>query len=155
MCAGLLLAAAPSGLRAEDEDGGGGKPPHEMSAKKLKDKLGLTDEQVTKLDAAWKAQKEAAKPLHEQMKKDMDKLKEQVDKKAGDDEIKSTLDSLKSDRQAMMESMKKAHEASDGILTPTQRAKMILKMAHKRKHWWSRWGHKKDKDGGDKGEKKD
>jgi Spy/CpxP family protein refolding chaperone len=156
LCAGLLLAAAPSALRAEDEDhDGGGKPAHEMSAAKLKDKLGLTDDQVTKLDAAWKAQKEAAKPLHEQMKKDMEKLKDQVKNKAKDDEIQATLDSLAATRKSMRESMEKTHADADAILTPTQRAKMVLKMAHARKHWWSKWGHKKDKDGDKKSDSTD
>lgn len=149
--AGLFLAAAPLSLRAEDEDHDGGKAPHAMSAAKLKDKLGLTDDQVQKLDAAWKAQKEAAKPLHEQMKKDLAKLKDQVKNKAKDDEIKATLDSLAATRKSMQEAMEKTHADADAILTPTQRAKMVLKMAHARKHWWN-WRHHKDKD--EKDEKK-
>ncbi len=153
LLAGLLLLAAAGAARAQEDEGDAPPPEHQMSAAKLKDKLGLTDEQVQKLDASMKSAKETMKPLGEALKQDMAKLKEQVRAKAKDDEIQSTLDSLQKDRTALREAMEKHMDESKGILTPTQRAKMVLGMAKGRKSFWQRSGRGKGKDRDEDGKK--
>lgn len=156
MCAVLMagLAFSAFAVRAVAEDAGPGMESHEgnegheMSAAKLKDKLGLSDDQVTKLDAAWKSAKDAAKPYREQMKADLAKLKDQVKNKASDDEIKATLDDLDAAHKGAEGAMEKAKADSRSILTPTQQAKMALHMHHRmekmRKEW--REGHEGKKE---------
>jgi len=113
---------------------------------KLKKKLDLTDEQAAKLKEAWKGQREAVKPLRERMKKELEQLKTQVDKKASDSEIQATLDQLKASREEMRAQMKKTLESTEAILTPTQRAKMALTMAKKRRKMfgWLRGKHEEE-----------
>lgn len=137
LLAALLLLGAGS-ARAHDDDAGAPAEHGHMSAAKLKDKLGLSDDQVKKLDASMAALKESVKPLREQVKKDMTALKEQLKAKAKDDEIQSTLDALKKDRDAMRDAMEKHMADLKDILTPTQRAKMVVKMGERRKHFWQR-----------------
>ena len=131
-------------LRAEDE--GMGPEHHEMGPEKMKEKLGLSDEQAEKFKASFKAMREAAKPLREKMKGTMEKLRDQVKNKASDSEIQATLDELRANEKAMQDAHQKARDDSASYLTPTQRAKMALFMM-RRMHEGAGKGPKKREKG--------
>jgi len=95
---------------------------------RMKEKLGLTDDQAAKVKELFKRLGEETKPLREQAKIDMDTLRLKVDSKAPDSEIKKILEALTLDRKKMEEGRKKLQDQLALILTPTQRAKMIMRL---------------------------
>lgn len=116
-------AAAPHAGKADkDENVGRGWAP----GRRMKKRLGLTDEQAAKVEAAFKAQRDADQALFDQMKKDMETLRRQVFDKAPDADIQTTLDRLSAARKKAQASMEGVHAELASILTPTQRAKMVL-----------------------------
>jgi Spy/CpxP family protein refolding chaperone len=147
------LALAGAGARAEDA-----KAKPERGSRMLegmKDKLGLSDDQAGKLKAAFEAQKAAAKPVREQMKVSLEKLKWQVDSKADAKDISATLASVDQARKALRDQREKFAGSLSSILTPEQRAKMALHMmAPRGRGGWSGHGGMKGgrhHDHGDKG----
>lgn len=120
----------------------------------LKDKLGLTDDQATKLKEAFRKQEEANKPLCDQEKIDIDTLQQKVDQKAPDSDLKSLLDKLEKDHKQMQEVKQNSMDKIRMILDPTQQAKWVLSMRRgpmsqggwdgKKKGDWKK--HKKDGD---------
>ena len=124
-----FLAVCPTWVSAEQ-----GPQKHHWDPAQMQKGLGLTDDQMAKLKAAKDAQKTAMKPLRDQMKSLMEKLGDQVKAKAPDADIQSTLDSLKQTRNALREQMEKGQEQMASLLTPTQRAKMLLRMAQRGPH---------------------
>lgn len=136
--AALLVPCAGLSVRAQGGPEGGehaGPSPEmrEKMAAKLKEKLGLSDEQSAKFKDAEKAHFAAMKPLHQKMKELMEKLHGQVEAKASDGDLTATLDALKAQRQSVMDEQEKFHAALRGILTPTQQAKFVLGAAHRMK----------------------
>jgi len=112
---------------------------------KMKEKLGLTDDQVSKLKNLFKSQMEANKPLRDQMKIDMDTLQQKVDMKASDGDIQKLLDKLDGEQKEMQASREKMKDQWKAILTPTQQAKMVLGMQKRgmgmmKKMWNQRHG---------------
>ena len=85
-----------------------------------------------KVEDARKAHREAVKPLHEQMKQAMEKLREQVKSKASDSEIQATLNQVEKTREELRGARERFHSRLKSLLTPTQQARMMLKM--KRNH---------------------
>ncbi len=142
---------APTGDGTAMEQGDG---PHEMGdgrfGKRMKEKLGLTEDQATKLKDLMKSQMEKNKPLMDQVKIDMDVLQQKVDTKASDTDVKSALDKLSADRKTMESARETSMEKAKAILNPTQQAKFILSMRGMRKGWGQGGGWKKH-DGGSKG----
>ena len=165
--AAILAFGSLAAARAADKGDAPAKPEaaagsskggdwHEKMKAKMKEKLGLTDEQSSKLEAAHKAHQEAVKPLHEELKKELETLRSQVKDKASDDSIKETLDKLTTTRLAIQAAGQKMHDQSEAILTPTQRAKMALFMGHRMHERGGMKGgkdHKKDKDDDEDGGK--
>lgn len=141
VCAAFAAALLMPGMGALSAQAKGpmeraGGPPREKGegmAERAKEKLGLTDEQETKFKDAMKEHGEAVKPLHRKMRDGLTKLGDQVQDKASDSDIKATLDSLKSVRQAMTAEEEKFHDTLASFLTPTQQAKLVIGMA-KRMH---------------------
>ena len=133
LASGMLLAGlsvrAHSQEKTEKEEGGR----RGEFAEKLKERLGLSDEQSAKIKAAWEAEKAAIKPLREQGKEGMRRLEEQVRGLASDKDISATLDQLDANRKALMAEHQKMESAMASALKPFQRAKMRLMMAHERK----------------------
>jgi Spy/CpxP family protein refolding chaperone len=134
----IMLAVAVAALLSSPALAQEKKPskeaPAERSSKrleKMKKKLGLTDEQAGKLEAAHKAHQEAVKPLREQLKKDLEALREKVAAKATDADLKAALDKLKSGRKALRERAEKLAEETEAVLTPSQRAEAALMMAER------------------------
>ena len=123
---------------------------------KAKEKLGLTDDQASKLKDLFKSQMEANKPLRDQMKIDMDTLQQKVDLKASDADVKKLLDKLDGEQKEMQTAHEKMKDQLRSILSPTQQAKMVLGMRKMgmgmMEHWKGHHGWKKEgKDGGPKG----
>jgi Spy/CpxP family protein refolding chaperone len=158
------LAAAPLGRLAADEEGPGGSGGQEEPGEfhhhgdHKRDQLQLTDEQKTKLQAVRDAQKKALQPLRRKQRDLVFKLKDQLDDKAGDSDIKATLAALKSTHDAIHDQMKRFIEQRQEILTPTQQARMLLRKIHGRDHRDGHEGfgmrpHHQDRDegGGDGG----
>jgi len=96
------------------------------NAEKMQKKLDLTPEQTAKLKALRDADKETFKPLMEKQKELMKTLSSQVDAKAGDADLQTTLNDLKANREALRQQMEQAQAQKAAILTPTQQAKMLL-----------------------------
>lgn len=135
----------------ENKEGGVKKMPHhEMTAEQWKEKLGITDEQAEKLKAAKNAKHEALKPLWEQSIESLKELRSHVENKASDEQIQVTLDKLTGVHKAIQTENEKFKSDTASFLTPTQRAKLLLVMAHKhhagaiknRKHKGSESGEK-------------
>ncbi len=163
----VVLAWSPAALSLADDSApaGGDDHPgmgHGMDGgmmggghlDKLKEKLGLTNDQAAKLKDVFKSQMEANKPLRDQMKIDVDTLQQKVDAKASDADIKKLLDKLETDNKQMQAGREKMKDQLRAILTPTQQAKMVLGMRKMgmMERWKDHHGWKKDgKDGAAKG----
>ena len=130
--AAIVLTAGPLAGRARAEDGKndvkeGGRQ-GEFVEKKIKKNLGLSDDQVAKLQAAWEAEALAVKPLREKEREATDKLEEQVRDLASDKDIQATLDQLDAGHKAMAAEHQKLEGTLAATLKPYQRAKMRLFM---------------------------
>jgi Spy/CpxP family protein refolding chaperone len=140
LCAALAAALLTPGLwavgaRAQEDDAMPAEhAEHQDGGKmsdKMKERLGLTDDQAAKLKDAMKAHGDAMKPIGQQMKDGIKKLADQIKNKASDADIQASLDALKASRKAMADEQEKFHDALASFLTPTQRAKMLVGAAMK------------------------
>jgi len=100
---------------------------------------GLTDDQMAKLKSIREAEEVALKPIHRKQRDLSIKLRDQLEDKASDSAIESTLADLKATHQSMEKEAQKFMSQREAILTPTQRARMMLKHEFMRE----RWGHEK------------
>jgi len=106
----------------------GGWPQGGIDLEKMKEKLALTEDQVSKLKDVLKIQMESEKSIRDQMKIDMDILQKKVDSNASEADLKKILDILAADRKAMEANRQKMEDMAREILTPLQQAKMISGM---------------------------
>lgn len=153
------------GMHGGMDDGGDGGMMGGRFGGRLKEKLGLTDDQAAKLKDFFKKQREDNTPLRDQMRIDMDTLRQKVDTKAPDSEIKKLLDKLSEDQKGMQAARERTKDQLREILTPTQQAKMLFMMHRGRgrmgmwrdhgdwkgKGDWKKDGHKKGPKGDDSG----
>jgi len=144
-------AAGDDGGHPQMGDGG----PRGMNIEKMKDKLGLTDDQVTKLKTLFESQKDANKALRDQMKIDLDTLQQKVDSKASDGDLKKALDALSTDKKAMDANRQKMEDQARQILTPSQQAKMVLGMMEHRGKMMKNWSKNKKEGKGNKADSGD
>ncbi|MDE2290987.1 MAG: Spy/CpxP family protein refolding chaperone, partial [Elusimicrobia bacterium] len=122
LAGGFLAAAGASGAFAQDQGGGdpgggGGQP-----------SLRPTEDQQNKLQDIRDKMQEQVLPLRIKERKALRKLRDQVRKKASDSDIAATLDELKSVHDSMRDAQEKSEQEMAKVLTPTQRAMMVLKM---------------------------
>ncbi len=150
----ILVPVLAGGARAQDNSEDGTLPPaYEQASQlnyqgreakigaKIKEKLGLTDDQAGKLMAAVKARRQALRPAFQMLKTDLKTLNGQVQAKASDADIQQALDKLKADRKALRAAMKDSEsqfKAATSFLTPTQRAKLVLAFVHRMRGGWGR-----------------
>ncbi len=130
LMAAALMVPALTAL-AQDNPAPGGQPGGQqggMNLERMKEKLGLSDDQVSKLKDLLKAQMEAGQTFRDQLKADIDVLQQKVDSKASDGDLKKALDTLVADRKAMEANRQKTEDMFREILTPLQQAKMVLGM---------------------------
>lgn len=125
--AGLLAGALmlPPMLRAEGKPEGGGK---EAFMDRMREKFGISEEQEAKLKAAKRARRDADAAVHADMGAAMRKLSDQLEDKASEKDLSATLDKIVAGRKAMRAEEDKFEAALTAILTPTQRAKMLVAM---------------------------
>lgn len=110
----------------------------------LKEKLGLSDDQVAKLKEVFKNQRESTKPIREKMRADMQELQNKRKAKASDADLKTTLDALAADRQDMQVARQKLQDQIREILTPEQQAKFVLDKKENVKQSFQKWNSQKD-----------
>lgn len=124
--AGLLAGALllPAMIRAE-EHGGGRK---EARLEKMREKLGLSEAQAEKLKAARRARRDASEATRVELKAAMRKLSDQLEDKAPEKDLAATLERIAAARKAQRAEMEKFEAGVREILTPTQRAKMLVAM---------------------------
>lgn len=113
---------------------------------KMKEKLGLSDDQVIKIKAIFTDSKKTVEPLKKQHEADMKALKAKVKAGAADSELKLLLDALQLDNQKIMDARKTVMEQVKAILTPLQQAKEVI---GERSEKDRDKGDKKEKDGGE------
>jgi Spy/CpxP family protein refolding chaperone len=122
-----------------------GNLPAEMSMKthmgnekkmmeKMTKKLGLTKEQSAKMKALHDAQHLEGKTLYDKMDADVSTLKTLVKGKATDADLTAATAAVQADHRAMMDSRMAHHEAMQAILTPGQKATMVLEMCEHMDH---------------------
>lgn len=118
--AGLLAGALllPSMIRAEGH------------GERFREKFGITEEQGAKLKAARRARRDAAAASRTELKAAMNKLSDQIEDKASDKELTATLDRIVALRKARRAEAEKFEAGVSAILTPAQRAKMLVAMKH-------------------------
>ena len=127
--AGLSPAAAAD-APAEKAKTGAGKPmarkaPPSIPAQ-LKAKLGLTDDQMSKLNQTLRKNAEDERIQMDQGKLDMDTLVQKLNNNASDSEIGKSLDSVFANQKKMDALRQAKNEDLRSILTPTQMAKFML-----------------------------
>lgn len=125
--AGVLLAAAAISARAEDKpEPKEGGPRRERMAAMMKEKLGLSDEQFQKFEDAQKKAKESIKPLREALKKAVDRTHGLILLDSSDKEISTALDQVDKARKTLRAEEDKTRAEIEGMLSPRQRAKMLV-----------------------------
>ena len=80
------------------------------------------------MKAIRKEQQATMKPLREQLRIQLDELRLLVDKKAGDAQLTAKLDELKKTRKTLDDNREKFMERMAAILTPEQKARLVLRM---------------------------
>lgn len=122
--AAVLGVAAFGGPAAAKEEGKSWRD-DEMK-RRFVEKIGLTEAQADKLEAAMKEQKKAVRPLKRELRDAMLKLKDQVEDEAGDEQVKATLERLKKARSAMRAEQDRFQTKITEMLPPTVSAKLLL-----------------------------
>lgn len=131
LLAGVFLL--PAMLRAEGrpEDGRqahGEKGGKEAFAARMREKLGLSEEQEANLKAARRAKRDAAAAASAELATATRGLQDQLEDRASEKDLAATLDKIAASRRMMREAEEKFEAALASILTPLQRAKMLVAM---------------------------
>jgi Spy/CpxP family protein refolding chaperone len=129
--AGVLLL--PAALRAEGKPEGkpeahGEKGGKESFKERMKEKFDISDEQEGKLKAAKRARRDGEAAIHAEIGAAIRKLQDQVEDKASEKDLSATLDKIVAARKSLRAEEDKFEAALSSILTPTQRAKMLVAM---------------------------
>lgn len=127
----LAVAAAAAGARAAGSDEGGepGGRRAEFAARMqehMKKRLGLSDDQAAKMKTIFEDSRKASEPLKHDLKVSLEKLRWQVDAKAGDKDLEATLAQVDKDRKALSSQREKAIERLNKELPAEARAKLAL-----------------------------
>src|SRR5271157_4931809 len=101
MISGMIAVLLSLGLTAMSYGDTGSKKEMTWADRmiKMKDKLGLTDDQITKIRAQFDSSKAEFKTLGEKTRADMKIISEKLKAGAGDDVLKPLLDNLSTDRK--------------------------------------------------------
>ena len=125
-----LLAAMPLPSTAQPEEngpqpammpGGPGMPGPDD---------GLSQEQREKVQAAMKAEREAMKPLHRDLRDSITKLSDLLEDGAGEKELQTQMDRVEKVRKAIQTQREKSEAKISAMLPVKQRAMMMVRMAH-------------------------
>jgi Spy/CpxP family protein refolding chaperone len=107
----------------------------------MKEKLGLTDAQAKKMEAAWQEHWEAIKPLREQMRTARRKVHGELEIEAPDKDIQAALDQVEKTREALRAEGAQFKKTMDSMLTTIQRAKMLVMREKMMRHGLSMGRH--------------
>ena len=118
---------------------------------RFKEALGLTDEQITKMQAIRDSRDKAVKPLRRKQRDLVLKLKDRLEDKASDADIKPILAELRANREAIKAQTKQFQDQENATLTPTQQARMLLMKMHRRGGWSHHQGNRMGRDEGPRG----
>jgi len=126
---GLVFALAPLGARADEGYGG----------KDWKDRGGmagsLTPDQQAKMKAVGEEQRKTMPLLHDTLKLRIAELRVLVSSKAADAKLTAKLDEVKAAHEALEAARKKFMDQRAAILTPLQRAEMVVRMGDGEGRW--------------------
>lgn len=124
--AGLLAGSLllPAMIRAEEH----GEKGKESRLEKMREKLGISEAQAEKLKAARRAKRDASEATRAELKAAMRKLSDQLEDKAPEKDLAATLERIAAARKEQRAEMEKFEAGMREILTPTQRAKMLVAM---------------------------
>lgn len=149
--AGLLAGALllPAAVRAEDGPKGKAAYGKEGFKERMREKFDISEEQEAKLKAARRARRDADAAIHADMQAAMRKLSDQIEDKAPEKDLSATLDKIVAARKSMRAEEDKFEAALTSILTPTQRAQMLVAMKGRmgKKHGGKPRGGRKMGDG--------
>jgi Spy/CpxP family protein refolding chaperone len=126
--AGLLLTA-PLGLsraQAKTTDKNAASSWDQQRRAMWERRLGLSEKDAKKLDETFQSEKKTMRPLHRELRDALIKLSDQVGDNAADTEIQATLERVQKAKQALQTEKSNFRAKLAGLLTPTQRAKMML-----------------------------
>jgi Spy/CpxP family protein refolding chaperone len=150
VAAALLLSGTAATLHAEPrEKKDGSRWSHEGRGERMKEALGLSEEQRGKLKALRRAHRDATEELRGKLKAGMRKLSDQLEDEAGDKELSATLESIASSRQALARERERFEKEMGALLTPTQRAKLLAGRMKLAKGHGRRFGHGRGSGRGD------
>jgi Spy/CpxP family protein refolding chaperone len=82
-----------------------------------------------KLKEAFKAGREAIKPLRRELRDAMTELRDKVEDKASDKELEASLAKVEKAREALRAEKMRFRKAMAAKMTPEQRAKMALRLS--------------------------
>ncbi|MFA5140909.1 MAG: hypothetical protein WC728_16910 [Elusimicrobiota bacterium] len=122
MAAGLITALAWGAVQALPPKGEGGKG---VKAKAM-ERLGLSEDQVKKLEGLKDAKEDAVASLHDDLRKQMRTLRRQVRDEAADKDIQGTLSGIEKLHKSIRSEEEKFIESLKSVLTPGQQARMLL-----------------------------
>jgi len=88
----------------------------------------LTADQQAKMKELAEGQKKGMEPLMDALKIKIDELRLLVDKKAPDDQLVAKIAEVAQAREALQQANKKWMDKRAEVLTPRQRAEMIIRM---------------------------
>jgi Spy/CpxP family protein refolding chaperone len=134
VAAALLLSGAGATLRAEpgedSKQDGKQRWSHEGHEGhgprgRMKETLGLSDEQEGKLKALRRATRDASAELGGKLKASLRRLHDQLEDKASDKELAATLEAVSAARKALSAERERFETGMAAILTPTQRARLL------------------------------
>jgi Spy/CpxP family protein refolding chaperone len=106
----------------------------------MKDKIGLTDDQVTKIKKLFRESRNSIQTLMDQQKDDLDAVETKLKAKASDKELKVLLDALDADHQKIENARKSVMDQLRTILTPTQQAQSIVALEKRMENWKDKKG---------------
>ncbi len=126
-----------------------------MMGERMKERLGLTDEQAAKLKELRGSNKKEMRALQDKVQDETTAIKRKLRDGAGDDVLKPLLDKLAADHEALQAKRKANMDKMRAILTPTQQAKFLVGMMGRmgRGGWGGpdgKWDRKDGRKGGDK-----
>ncbi|MBI4371025.1 MAG: periplasmic heavy metal sensor [Elusimicrobia bacterium] len=121
------LLAVPFAVSAARHEG---PPSEDGMGKRLEEELGLNDAQAAQVKTAFKSHREAAKSLRERLKTALRRLRAQMDLEAGDAKIAAALEEVEAARAAVRDEGERLAVRLKSLLTPAQRAKLMLKREH-------------------------
>jgi len=139
----VALVASAFAFRAGAEEGG--KDSNGEHKGRWAEKWGLSEDESAKLKDSFKAQREASKPMRLELRDALVKLHDQVEDKASDKDIQASLDRLEQAHRALRAEREKFRAKLATMLTPTQRAKMALRMARMHMRGRGGWGRGKER----------